>query len=62
MDSVLSAILICEGVRQPQDEQEYIEAWQTLLDTGAVWNMQGWYQRTVTDMLNQGLLIHPVDQ
>lgn len=61
MVDTLQAVLICEGVQMPQDEQEYIEAWQCLVDTGIVWQMQGWYQREATAMLNKGILNHPAD-
>jgi len=62
MVSPLDAVLICEGVREAEDEQEYLDAWQTLLDTGIVWQLQGWYQRNVIDLLNQGLLTHPAER
>ena len=61
MVDTLQAVLICEGVQMPQDEQEYIQAWQCLLDTGTVWQMQGWYQREVVAMLDKGILKHPAD-
>lgn len=62
MASPLDAVLICEGVREAEDEQEYLEAWQLLLDTGIVWKLQGWHQRCAIDLLNKGLLIHPAEQ
>lgn len=61
MVDALQAILICEGVQTPQDEQEYIEAWQYLLDSGTIWKLQGWYQRQAMDMLNEGILVHPAN-
>ena len=38
------AIMIAEGV-QPSTEEIYIEAWQYLIDSGACWNLQGWFGR-----------------
>lgn len=62
MVDALQAVMICEGVTEAQDEEEYIQAWQTLLDHGIVWQLQGWYQRYAIDLLNRGVLVHPADQ
>lgn len=62
MVSQLDAVLICEGVREAEDEQEYIEAWQLLVNTGIVWQLQGWYRRYATQLLNEGVITHPADQ
>jgi hypothetical protein len=62
MHSTFDAVLICEGVREAQDEQEYLDAWQLLVNTGMVWQLQGWYQRYAIDLLNKGILTHPADQ
>jgi hypothetical protein len=62
MVDALQAVMICEGVIEAQDEEEYIQAWQTLLDHGIVWQLQGWYQRYAIDLLNRGVLVHPADQ
>ena len=40
-------------------EEEIIKAWQSLVDSGAVWSLQGWYGRTAMDMLNEGVLQFP---
>lgn len=48
----LDAILIAEGGAQCADE--YIAAFQHLLDTGLVWQLQGWYGRTAKDLLDRG--------
>ncbi|MFZ9365812.1 MAG: DUF7417 domain-containing protein [Burkholderiaceae bacterium] len=62
MVDTLQAVMICEGVAEAQDEEEYIQAWQTLLDHGIVWQLQGWYQRYAIDLLNRGVLVHPADK
>ena len=33
--------------------------WQYGVDTGQVWQLQGWYGRTASDMLNSGYLNYP---
>jgi len=35
-------------------------AWQWLLDTGLGWKMQGFYGRTMTNLLENGLLLPPI--
>ena len=47
----------CEGENASNDEQG--TAWQWLLDTGLCWKLQGFYGRTVTDLLEAGLLLPP---
>lgn len=44
----------CEGEGASKEEQ--IEVWQYLVDTGLCWQLQGWYGRTATDLLNAGII------
>jgi len=44
----------CEG--EGASEEQQIEAWQYLLDTGLCWRLQGWYGRTAKDLLHRGLI------
>ena len=37
-------------------EQEVIDAWQWLLDTGHVWELQGCFGRTAVDLLEHGVI------
>ena len=36
-------------------DHEIINAFQYLIDTGAVWSLQGWYGRTAHQLIEQGL-------
>jgi hypothetical protein len=50
-----TATMIAEGVEEAPSEEEYIEAWQHLIDTGLAWQLQGWFGRTATDLIEQGV-------
>ena len=53
MDMV-TATMIAEGVDEA-DEATQIEAWQYLIDTGACWTLQGFFGRTATDLIENGV-------
>jgi hypothetical protein len=57
MDNML-AIEICEGL-VTADNEEQIEAWQHLIDTALVWQLQGWYGRTATRLIEEGICNAP---
>lgn len=44
----------CEG--EGASEEEQIEAWQYLHDTGLAYTLQGWFGRTAQDLINQGVI------
>ena len=48
------AIMIAEGA-QPSTEELYIEAWQYLIDTDLCWQLQGWFGREATRMIEENL-------
>ncbi len=35
-------------------EEMYLEAWQHLVDTGLVWQLQGWFGRTAKYLIENG--------
>ena len=49
------ATLIAEGVQEPDYPEQYIEAWQHLIDTGLVWQLQGWFGRTAHTLISEGI-------
>jgi hypothetical protein len=50
------AVSIVEGDRDAEDERQVIAAWQYLHDSGAAYQLQGWYGRTTTQLLEQGFI------
>ena len=49
------ATMIAEGVQEPDYPEQYIEAWQHLIDTGLVWKLQGWFGRTAQTLISEGI-------
>ena len=47
------AIMIIEG--EKENEEKIIEAWQHLIDTNIVWQLQGWYGRTAAALIKEGI-------
>ena len=51
-----NAIGIAEGFMEAESEEQYIKAWQHLVDTGLVWQLQGSFGRTATALIEQGVI------
>ena len=47
---------LAEGWIPTDDEDEIIEAWQCLHDTGLAYQLQGWFGRTAQGLLNEGII------
>ena len=52
--SNIEAIDIAEGHTEANSEEQYIAAWQQLIDTNLAWTLQGWFGRTAKYMIEQG--------
>ena len=55
MDNYL-AVGIAEGFEEADSEDQGIEAWQHLGDTGLAWTLQGSFGRTAQALIDQGII------
>ena len=55
MDSY-TATGIAEGFIEPDSEEQFLQAWQHLVDTGLAWSLQGWFGITAKALINAGLI------
>tara|TARA_B100000131_G_scaffold207090_1_gene199166 strand:- start:693 stop:896 length:204 start_codon:yes stop_codon:yes gene_type:complete len=53
------AIDIAEGYIEAESEEQYIAAWQHLIDTGLAWRLQGWFGRQALHMIDRGVCTFP---
>lgn len=51
-----TAVAIAEGSTAPNSQEHHVQAWQRLVDTGLVWNLQSRYGRTAADMIARGVV------
>ena len=49
------ATMIAEGVEEASSEEEFIEAWQHLIDSGLAWTLQGFFGRTANHLIEEGI-------
>ena len=47
---------LAEGFIEAESEEQVIKAWEHLVDTGLVWSLQGWFGRTATELIKQGII------
>jgi hypothetical protein len=55
----LTAVGIAEGFIDVDDEDQEALAWQTLIDTGLAWQLQGWFGRTAQRLIEIGVCQPP---
>jgi len=51
-----TATMIAEGVEEAESEEQYLEAWQHLHDTGLAYQLQGFFGRTAQHLIREGLI------
>lgn len=56
--SAFEATMIAEG-QQDATQDEQIEAWQKLIDTGLAWQLQGSFGRMTAHLIDEGLCTLP---
>jgi hypothetical protein len=56
MDIMVAISLIEDGC---ETEEELVDAWQHLIDTGAAWSLQGHYGRTASALIEAGVCWEP---
>lgn len=56
------AIGIVEGWIETDNMSESIQAWQYLIDTGLVWELQGWYGRRAKVLIESGVCAEPQEK
>jgi len=47
---------LAEGFIAAESEEQVIDAWQHLHDTGLAYKLQGWFGRTAQSLLEQGII------
>jgi hypothetical protein len=50
-----TAVAIAEGFWAAESEEQIIEAWQHLIDTGLCWKLQGWFGRNANRLIEAGV-------
>ena len=54
-----TAIGLAEGFIEADSEEQVIEAWQHLIDTGLAWRLQGSFGRAAVALIEQGICTPP---
>jgi hypothetical protein len=55
MVDIFEAVMICEGAIDVHSEDEVISAWQQIIDSGLVWELQGYFGRTAQNLIDSGV-------
>lgn len=55
MDTFTACAIIEGFLGGDYDEDQVIAAWQSLIDSGLVWRLQGFYGRTARNLIDAGI-------
>lgn len=47
---------LAEGFIEAESEEQVLEAWQHLVDTGLAWQLQGFFGRTAQQLIDNGYI------
>lgn len=50
------AVGLAEGFIEAESEDQIIKAWQYLHDTRLAYKLQGWFGRTATSLIEEGII------
>ena len=51
------AVGLAEGFIEAESEEQVINAWKYLVDTGLAWKLQGFFGRTARNLIEQGIIM-----
>jgi hypothetical protein len=51
-----TAVGLAEGFIEAESEEQIIEAWQYLHDTGIGYQLQGFFGRTLVQLIDEGII------
>jgi UDP-N-acetylenolpyruvoylglucosamine reductase len=54
--TTFDAVGLAKGFIEAESEEQVIEAWQYLHDTRIAYQLQGWFGRTASDLIAQGVI------
>ena len=54
-----NAVGIAEGFIEADSENQVIEAWQHLVNTGLAWTLQGFFGRMANQLIESGVINQP---